>query len=147
MKATITTFLLAFAAALPIISALPSENRQIDSRDFPITQSCTGLSIIDDHLLYAEFCNGVSDVVIDLNLCITNSGGILSYKSRGLFSGSCNDCTFNGNDGGVMSCFCGQGVGKDFITAQINLDNCRFLWFDQSMEGFDCGDLIRECPN
>ncbi|KAI4859189.1 hypothetical protein F4820DRAFT_454145 [Hypoxylon rubiginosum] len=150
MKATITTLLLALAPALPIISALPSEKLQLEplSRDFPITKFCSGISIASDGNLQADDCDGVSNVKIDLDSCIGNFGGALGYVTDagdGNYSRTCYDCSLDAD--AVMTCFCGQGPGKDFISAHIDLRDCQFLWYDQGKKGFNCGDLKRECPN
>ncbi|KAI1758842.1 hypothetical protein GGR53DRAFT_515746 [Hypoxylon sp. FL1150] len=148
MKTIITTLLLALAPALPIISALPSEKRQSDSSDFSITKFCSGLSVNEDGILQAETCGNVENVTIDLDICIGNFGGALGYVTDlgdGNYSRTCGDCSIN--DSGVLSCFCGQGRGKDFIVAHIDLRDCQFLWFEQSKGDFECADLKRACPN
>ncbi|KAI0149948.1 hypothetical protein F4776DRAFT_603928 [Hypoxylon sp. NC0597] len=151
MMAMITTLLLALAPALPIISALPSEKRQIDSRDFPITKTCSGLSILQDNHnnhLHANNCDGVSNITIDLNECIGNFGGTLGYvkdDGYGDYSETCGTCSLDAN--AIMSCTCGQGAGKNLTVAHIDLRDCQFLWYDQIIKEFDCGDLGRACPN
>ncbi|OTA57968.1 hypothetical protein K449DRAFT_398184 [Hypoxylon sp. EC38] len=148
MKTTITTLFLALAPALPIVSAQPSQKRQSDSANFPITKFCTGLSITPDGTnrhLHADNCAGNAGVTVDLDSCIGNFGGSLAFATNGHYSGTCDDCTVNEN--ALMSCLCGQGAGKDFIVARIDLTDCQFLWYDQPNGVLNCEDLERACPN
>ncbi|XXH01462.1 hypothetical protein Hte_007822 [Hypoxylon texense] len=149
MRATIATLLLALAPALPIISALPSEKRTYSSKDFPITHFCSGLTIaLDGSSLHADNCDGLSDVTFHLDTCVGNFGGALGFVrdgGDGNFSKTCSDCSVDGD--AVISCFCGQGAGKDFISSRLDLRDCQFVWYDESSQDIDCQNLSRECPN
>ncbi|KAI6090017.1 hypothetical protein F4821DRAFT_256582 [Hypoxylon rubiginosum] len=143
MKATFVTLLLALAPALPIISGLPSEKRLVDPNDrdhFPVTTSCSGLSISDDGILFAENCEG-NPFIFNLDTCVGNNFGELVFEDSG-FSEECTNCTIVSD--AQLNCNC---FGGDFNSTGLNLQDCQFLRWDGIKKTMDCSSIGRPCPN
>ncbi|KAI0318790.1 Cyanovirin-N [Amylostereum chailletii] len=86
--------------------------------------TCSGESLASGHILFAtcgDGHGGEPTSSIDLNKCVTNSGGTLECQVNGGFAGTCNTCSIE--SGTTLACDCGDGHGG-YPHTVLNLNNC-----------------------
>ncbi|KAL8287768.1 hypothetical protein RB597_000085 [Gaeumannomyces tritici] len=78
------------------------------------TRSCDGCALSDTHYLHC-YCWSAGgrrvETEIDLDWCVTNSGGELAPKANGAFSKSCSHERWDEGTTNVLVAYCGDGRG------------------------------------
>ncbi|KAI0505633.1 hypothetical protein F5B22DRAFT_627161 [Xylaria bambusicola] len=112
------------------VSAFEHRSRRNNVGGF--TAHCNSHEIIPDHgkVWLKSVCDGSKQLGnlpfhprIDLDLCIRNNKSILEASPNGMFSESCDQVHFPDQDCTEISAMCLTGVGVEYFSSTIDLDD------------------------
>ncbi|KAI6090788.1 hypothetical protein F4821DRAFT_255542 [Hypoxylon rubiginosum] len=137
MKTTFASLLAAILPALAIGQGTgnPSGNPSDDYSKQPLSISCNNIKLREGRYLDGDCLeppswpeHGTASSELDLNGCLANYGGSLSYARPGGFADSCSDCVVHVDArSATLACECSKGQDKGTAHSEWDLEEWHYI--------------------